>query len=196
MPISPPGHRLMFVVFSVLPFCIFAPTVLLPILREHCDLLAEEARLAEQTAALSQEIARQNDLLKAFATDVTINERLAQLDLHFRKPNEQILPVLPRGFVAPHQAGDEHQTFQSALHIPAHWPRTVRAIERWAEARGLIDPFLDKSLRPALLLMAAGLLIAAFVLFAPRVRRDRAQGQARRRPHSVDPTSVTPPSIA
>lgn len=165
---SPTGHRIMFVVLASLAFGMFAPTILLPILSEHGKLLAEEARLTQHTAGLRREIARQEALLEAFASDLTINERLAVLDLNYQNPNEEVLPVLPKGFAAmlPKPAGPPVR--QSALLIPAHWPATIRAMERWTNDRGLIDLFLNPTLRPAFLLMSGGLIVAAFVLFAPR----------------------------
>lgn len=165
---SPTGHRIMFVVLATLAFGMFAPTILLPILSEHSKLLAEEERLTQRIADLRREAARQEALLKAFASDLTINERLAVLDLKYQNPNEEVLPVLPKGFAAalPKPAGPPVR--QSILLIPAHWPATIRAMDRWTNDQGLIDLFLDPTLRPAFLLMSGGLIIAAFVLFAPR----------------------------
>jgi hypothetical protein len=54
------------------------------------------------------------------------------------------------------------------MHIPAHWPAAIRAMGRWTNDRGLVDLFLNPTLRPAFLLMSGGLIVAAFVLFAPR----------------------------
>jgi len=177
--VSPMGHRVMFVVLATLAFGLFAPTILLPILREHGRLLAEESRLIQQTAELKNEIARQEALIKAFASDLTINERLAVLDLKYQNPNEEVLPVLPRGFEvkSPRPAGRPAR--RNALLVPADWPAAIRMIERWTNDRGLIDLFLNPTLRPAFLLMSAGLIVAAFVLFAPRPKQPPRQPTAR-----------------
>ena len=146
----------------------FAPTILLPILREHGQLLAEEARLTQRTTDLQNEIARQEALLKAFASDLTINQRLAVLDLNYQNPNEEVLPVLPKGFAAASPKPPDLPVQRGVLLIPPHWPTTIRAMGRWTDDQGLIDLFLNPTLRPAFLLMSGGLIIAAFVLFAPR----------------------------
>lgn len=165
---SPMGHRIMFVVLASLAFGMFAPTILLPILREHGQLLAEEARLTQRTADLRREVVRQDALLEAFAFDLTINERLAVLDLNYQNPNEEVLPVLPKGFAAASPKPVALPAQRSVLLIPPNWPATIRAMGRWTNDQGLIDLFLNPTLRPAFLLMSGGLIIAAFVLFAPR----------------------------
>lgn len=171
-PTSPLGHRLMFLLLLGLSFFVFAPTVLLPILRDYCDLLAEETQLAADVADLEAEVARRDELMYAFQNDAVVNERLAVLDLHYKRPNEVILPVLGDGSFLPQQAENPAyaQASRTALHLPAHWPDWALRVESWADSKGLISLFLDPSLRPVFLLMSCGLTIAAFVLFAPRLR--------------------------
>ncbi|MCC7315072.1 MAG: hypothetical protein IT419_09635, partial [Planctomycetes bacterium] len=67
----------MFLLLLGLSFVVFAPTVLLPILRDYCDLLAEETQLAADVAALEAEVARRDELMYAFKNDAVVNERLA-----------------------------------------------------------------------------------------------------------------------
>lgn len=181
-PTSPLGHRLMFVLLACLAFCLFAPTVLLPILKEHCDLLAEEAQLKERVAELEDEVAHQEELAYAFAHDSVINERLAVLDLRYRKPDEVILPVLALSAARPEPSkAPPPKPTRSALNLPNDWPAWSLQAETWSARYGLIDLFLDPMLRPVFLLMSCGLTIAAFVLFAPRVRIRRPnQSRARK----------------
>jgi hypothetical protein len=174
LPRSPMEHRVMFVVFALLSFAMFAPVVMLPIIREHCELLVEEARLLERTATLQTELSRRVVMLDAFENDAVVNERLAMLDLHYRKPGEAVLTILPNQFHAEGAAvASTEPVFQSVLKIPSDWPAPVRRAEAWAQRYGLIDLFLNPDVRPAFLLMSGGLLIAAFVLFAPRVPREK-----------------------
>src|SRR5205807_346594 len=98
---SPLSHRLMFVTLALAAFGLYAPTVLLPLVREYGELLGEERRLAAAVGKLESEVARRDDLLDAFRYDSEINERLALLDLHYRRPDEEILPVLAAGANAP-----------------------------------------------------------------------------------------------
>ena len=175
MPTSPLGHRLMFMTFCVGAFLLFAPVVVLPIIKDHCELLAEEARLVVVNQQLEKQLARQEALVRAFKEDATVNERLAVLDLHYRNPSVETIDVLPPDFAYMPSERTDEPIYQSALKIPDTWPPRVREAERWAQQKGVIDLFMDASLRPVFLLMACGLLVAAFVLFAPRVQPDKAR---------------------
>lgn len=171
-PRSPFGHRLMFVVLALLSFSLFAPAVLLPRIRSYGELLVEEQKLKQKVAELNDEARRRAELEEAFTRDAVVNERLAVLDLGYRKPNEEVFSVISDESISQSLVPPmEPHTPRSALLIPDEWPAwTIRA-ERWAQERGIIELFLDESLRPVFLLMSCGLLVAAFVLFAPRIRR-------------------------
>lgn len=183
---SPLGHRLMFLLFVCVAFCLFAPTILLPILKQHCELLSSEAQLHRQITGLEAETNRQDALHVAFAHDRTINERLAVLDLRYRHPDQEVLPVLSNGHATALPRPPPTPEFRSALTIPDDWPQGVHRIERWANDRGLIELFLDPSLRPAILLMSGGLIIAAMVLFAPNARRRQRQAAHHRSTLAAD----------
>lgn len=167
-PTSPMGHRMLFVAFTLMAFFLFASSIVLPLIRQYGRTLEEESRLIAINAELDREIERREKLLDAFASDVTINERLAVLDLRYENPEEQILTVMPETPIAPDSSAAASTPFQSELRIPATWPRRVRSTEAWAQRYGLIDLFLDPTMQPVFLFMSGGLLIAAFVLFAPR----------------------------
>ncbi len=165
---SPLGHRLMFLLLTLLAFVLYAPTTLLPVLRDYCNLLAEEEHLTKTVAALEREIEIQDQLTTAFENDPLMNERLAVLDLHYHKPGEVVLPVLPVGYTKqPIEPPQDKHNAANSLQLPDHFPAWTLTAEHWANNRGLIKLFLDPTLRPIFLLMAAGLVIAAFVVFAP-----------------------------
>jgi len=168
VPRSPLGHRLMFLLLVCLAFVLFAPTVVLPALREYCDVLAEEARLRERVGELEREIQRRKELAEAFAHDAVLNERLAMLDLHYQKPGEIVVPVVPSRPPAAEPPPSAAPADLHKLTIPESWPRWTHDAERWAHEHGLIALFLDSTFRPIVLLMSGGLLIAAFVLYAPK----------------------------
>ncbi|HKQ49179.1 MAG TPA: hypothetical protein VJZ71_14000 [Phycisphaerae bacterium] len=179
VPTSPLGHRLMFVLLTLLAFALFAPTVLLPILRDHCELLAEESRLQKRVAELEGDVAHHEELAYAFAHDSVINERLAVLDLRYRRPDEVVIPVLAGNLAKPEPPRTPPPApARSALNLPDDWPAWTLAAESWSARHGLIDLFLDSMLRPVFLLMSGGLTIAAFVLFAPRIRVREASNRA------------------
>lgn len=183
----------MFLLFAVLSFALFAPVVMLPIIRDHCELLVEEVRLRDRNALLQAELDRRIALCDAFENDAVINERLAMLDLHYRKPGEDVLTLLPSHFQADAAvARKPAPVFQSALKIPADWPAPVRKAEAWGQRYGLIDLFLNPDVRPAFLLMSGGLLVAAFVLFAPRAPRKRRRDPSQPRVLPPRNAGVTP----
>ncbi|MEK6644814.1 MAG: hypothetical protein AABZ08_13000 [Planctomycetota bacterium] len=173
-PCSPAGHRFMFVVLAILSFALFAPAVLLPRIRSFGELLVEEQKLKQRIAELNDEARRRAELEEAFSHDAIVNERLAVLDLGYHKPNEEVFSVIHDESISASQVPpmDVHPP-RSALLIPDDWPTWTLNAERWAQQRGIVDLFLDESLRPVFLLMSGGLLVAAFVLFAPRIRLPR-----------------------
>lgn len=185
VPHSPLGHKLMFLLLSILSICLFVPSVMLPKLRQYGELLQEEQKLKTRVAELNDESRRRAELAEAFARDAVVNERLAVLDLSYRKPNEEVFAVVsddPDEIELPHS---EAKPLRSALLLPDDWPAWAIDTELWADERGLIDLFLDATMRPIFLLMSGGLLVAAFVLFAPRIRR----------PHPLRPASKVQSSI-
>ncbi len=187
IPPSPTGHRLLFVAFTLLAFCLFAPTVMFPLVQQYGKTLEEESRLIGLNQEFERKVERREHHLDAFANDVTIIERLAILDLRYENPDEEILTVMPIAPAPTETSADTASAFQSELRTPATWPRRVRSAEAWAEQQGLIDLFLDPGLQPVFLLMSCGLIIAAFVLFAPRREKKRppARLPARNRPAAM-----------
>ncbi len=157
----------MFSILSLLAFGVFAPTVLLPLLHEHTVLLSEEHRLEKSVADLEREFQRRLELLDAFENDALMNERLALLDLNYRRPNEEVMPVFPASEAAMSKQPNKAES-TSRLDLPDHWPAWSHRAEARASGHGLISLFISRALRPLLLMMAGGLIVAAFVLFAPR----------------------------
>ena len=178
VPRSPLGHRVMFFLFALMSFSLFAPTVLLPLLRDHCELLTEERRIQKRIDELQTEIDQRALLIEAFAADSAVNEKLAMIDLQYRRPNEEVLPVLPKDLAAEPLTKEDGPPPRSTLQLPDSWPKWALRAESWGQEKQIIDLFLDEKLRPILLLMSAGLIIAAFVLFAPRLAQAaRAKGR-------------------
>lgn len=166
-PRSSTGHRLLFVVFVVAAFCLFGPSILLPILGVHVGLLEEETRLKAQREALHEQIRRHDALLEAFRSDPDINKRLAVLDLRFPRPDEIVFPILSQDHAEAPPAPPPRDR-RKTIALPLDWPEQGRRLMQWADENGLVGLYIDTSLRPALLLMAGGLIFAAFVLFAPQ----------------------------
>jgi hypothetical protein len=181
IPRSPLGHKVMFFLLTTMAFCIFAPAVILPVLREYGELALEEERLTAKVAQLESESEHRAELAEAFAHDTLINERLAVLDLHYQKPNEEVVAVLPPEY-APEEAAITGMAPSTTLVLPKSFPPWAHTAQRWANDNGVLDLFFDQTRRSVLLLMSCGLLVAAFVLYAPkrqtRLHSPRAIGGA------------------
>jgi hypothetical protein len=189
-PRAPLGHKLMFIILSLLAFCLFAPAVMLPKLRDYGQLLVEEQKLKRKVAELNDEVRHRAELAEAFARDAIVNERLAVLDLGYRKPNEEVFAVMPGEPLLPEPMPADTSTPRSALLLPDDWPTWAQDAEIWANDRGIVDLFLDPNLHAIFLLMSGGLIVAAFVLFAPRVRRN-GRMELGARPCTVHPAAMS-----
>lgn len=166
---SPWGHRIMFVLLVLMAFALYGPAVLLQVLAENAAVLAEEHRLAEQVAAQQRQVDTIRELIDAFQHDPIVNERLALMDLKYQRPGEEIVPVTLEG-ESPFATSQPNVHFDSAdlTLVPAEWPRWSRDAESWARQNHLTRLYISPTVRVVLLLMAGGLLVAAFVLYPPR----------------------------
>jgi len=160
-------QRGLFLLFVLTAFVLFAATVLLPVLRDHTELLEEERALQARIAQLEDCVARAVDFAANMADDPVTNERLARIELGYTRPGETVVRVPPA--IEPGTANRPRPVRpRSGALLPRGWPWWTYTAENWANQRGLIEPFLKPSLRAMWLLMSAGLLVAAFVLFTPR----------------------------
>ncbi len=166
----------MFVVLVGLAFAAYAPAALMPVLEDYARTWRERERLGEYVRRLEEAVEQQERLAAAFRSDPAVNERLAQLDLRYQHPGEEVVPLLPAtnpasadgpGWSALGPDADDRL-------VPPHGPPWVLWLEAAARERGLLRLMRDPSIRTVLLLMAAGLMIAAFVLYPPGLA-DRPQ---------------------
>lgn len=167
---SPWGHRVMFLLLILLAFVLYAPAVLLPMLRSHKSVLDEEKMLTADLGELETEVAKAERLVVAFRSDPAVNEQLAQLDLNYQRPGERTLPVSPEAAAAP---PTRVLPPPDRRLVPANWPRWAHTAERFADRYRLPRIFLTAPTRGVLLLMSGGLLVAAFVLYPPTPRAGR-----------------------
>jgi cell division protein FtsB len=167
---SPWAHRMLFFILVTLAFFAYAPAVLLPVLREYSAVLAEQRRLNREIEDLETQVQRMRRMATAFKEDPDVNERLAQIDLRYRRPDEEIVPI-PPPLDAEFDERPVAADAEDAL-VPPHWPVWAHQWEQTAREWGLVRVYLDPSARVVLLLMAGGLVIAAFVLYAPAAPDD------------------------
>jgi hypothetical protein len=160
----------MFVVLTVMAFVLYAPAVVLPVLREHALVLVEERALRAEVQRQTAAIENARKLIDAFRGDPLVNERLAQIDLKYQREGEEIVQVPLVDLGVPTTTGPAAATIldRDLELVPVGWPRWSREAESWARERGLIRLYLMPGVRVVLLLMSAGLLVAAFVLYPPK----------------------------
>lgn len=172
---SPWGHRIMFVLLVLMAFALYGPAVLLQVLAENAAVLAEERRLSELVGAQQRQVDTIRELIDAFQHDPIVNERLALMDLKYQRPGEEIVPVALEGEPPfPTSGPAAHVDAADLALVPSDWPRWSRDAESWARQNHLTRLYISPTVRIVLLLMAGGLLVAAFVLYPPRPSSPRA----------------------
>lgn len=149
---------------------LFALPVLLPVTRDYARLVDEERGLSDEVSRLQARIKSLDDLAQSMRTDPKLNERMARSDLGFAREGEEVVMLRPTPRVVAVSDSFTPPIVQRVSILPYHWPGWSHELEVWADDRGLVEPFLDSSLRTTWLLMAGGLVVSAFVLFAPRIR--------------------------
>lgn len=167
-PTTTVGQRLLFLLFVSVGFVLFAAVTLLPMVDQYARLQDEERALA----TLVERLEVKNESLHQLAADIMDvpekTEWLARYELGYQRPGETIIPVQPAGIMremAPRSRGEEPKAL-----VPHSWPLWAHTAETWADQRGILSHLLDKELQGIWLLIAGGLVVAAFVLFAPRRR--------------------------
>lgn len=159
------AHAIMFWVLAGMAFALFAPAVLLPLWEESRAIHAyEQARLIE-LARLKAERDRNDARIEALSDDPLVIERIARRERIYRPEGEQAthwssqelasVPVkVPPGLV------DE----QTEDLVPPSW---VSRAQQWLPNWPYQKLFVKMPNRLLMLLMSAGLLVTAFVLYGP-----------------------------
>jgi hypothetical protein len=165
-------HPVLFWLLTGLSLAVFAPCVLMPIWRDLQHTQAYEHELAQVIAYLEQQIERNEAHMQALRTDPLVNERYARRDLNQRVEGERLIPfdaeslssveIYLRGPLVP--MADDLSTVKTERSV---W---LDEAEVWLPAWVYSDAFRTSPQREILLIMSAGLLIAAFVLFPARPR--------------------------
>jgi hypothetical protein len=171
---SAAAHPIMFWVLTGLALAIFVPCTLVPVFLEGEQLCAYARTLEDQIGLLESRYERNHANAEALASDPLVNERIARRELNYRPegertirwsaqdlasvraviPDSVALPVHPSAMVAP-------------MPTRAGW---VGSLHAWLPAWPYRDLFASEPQRTILLLMAGGLLLAAFLLYDPSPR--------------------------
>lgn len=168
-PTEPGSHIIMFWLLTSMALVVFAACVLLPIWLETETLMQREAQAEATVAAFRARLAEQDRVIAALTSDPLVNERLARRELRFRRVEEDVWPVN-----GPSSAG-ESPTVASLVTTPAlelppapEPPPIAQWAHRWLPRLPWVELFAKPPNRTIFLLMAGGLLVAAFVLYGPR----------------------------
>jgi len=166
----------MFWVLTGLALLIFAPCVLVPLWVEKEQMRVHERALETLVADLEAQVARDQARAQALMTDPQVNERVIRRELNVQPPGERVIQWSP----------DELASVNPDLVVPTTRPakavpeenssRCVAVLARWLPDWPYEDLFAKSPQRPLLLAMAGGLLLAAFMLYAPYPLADGVSG--------------------
>lgn len=161
------AHPIMFCVLTALALSVFTPCVLMPLWYETEQLRNYERACIDVVAALKAQSARNMDRIAALQADPLVVERVMRRELNFQPADERLVHVampevdpLPPLKAEP-LSGAEGQPPPSPV---VGW---VATLSRWLPNWPWRALFLDNPNRMLFLLLAGGLQVAAFLLYAP-----------------------------
>lgn len=162
--VASPAHSIMFWVLTSLALAIFTPCVLVPIWVEGEHLRTYERSLTSSVATLEAESAQDQAQIQALLTDPLVNERMVRRELNQRPAGEQVIRWSPDELAAVRIHLPEQKAEPAPLENDALSTR-VALIARWLPNWPWQELFAQTPQRPILLMMAGGLLLAAFLLY-------------------------------
>lgn len=173
-PASAAAHPIMFWVLTGLALLIFAPCVLVPLWFEKEQMRAYELSLAAVVADLEHQVARGQARTQALLNDPQVNERIVRRELNVHPKSERIVQWSPDELAAAVPGIDVPSSRPATAGQEENSSRCVAVLARWMPDWPYQDLFAKSPQRPLLLAMAGGLLLAAFMLYAPVPSRENA----------------------
>ena len=167
---APVTHPIMFWFLTGLSLVLFAPCVLLPVWVETEQVIERERVAAGMVAGLEHQVARNDARIEALLADPLVSERMLRRELNHRTDGETVVPLPPAAELASFEV-----TAPSATHVETEpitladaRPAWMVSLRRWLPAWPWRQLFVQSPNRTFFLIMAGGLLAAAFVLYRPR----------------------------
>ncbi len=154
---------------------LFAACALLPEWRETQEYAAQRDVMQVRVDEVRGRVERQERTLDALRTDPLVIQRVAERELRFAHPGEELL------FMPPQPQAVVKEGLRAAERDPEPAPYLPSALAVRLPGGSWVKVFYDSPDREVCLTMAAVLFVTAFWLFPPR-RRMRAA----RRPHFPD----------
>ena len=138
----------------------FTPCVILPEWREY-----QAVRLAEQAerhrlGEMQRVVDRERNLLEAMQSDPAVIARIAQRDLHFRRPGDTSVAV-----AVPFKATAIPEAFVAE---PIEPPVALARARSYIPDFNYDALFCDDRTRPIIMVMSVGLIVTAIALFSTR----------------------------
>ncbi len=130
---------------------------ILPILRRHGVL----------RAAIFGSVARGEARARGLLNDPQVNERIIRRELNVRPQGEQVIQWSPDELAAAAPGASLNATQPAGAGPQENSSRCVAVLARWLPDWPYQDLFARSPQRPLLMAMAGGLLLAAFMLYAP-----------------------------
>jgi len=162
---QPVGHVVMFWTLLLMAAAVFAAAVLVPPARRYQYVLQQEQAAQTRVGMLEQRIESAQRTIAALQQDPDANEQLAKASLNYQRPGEQRIDVPAQIVVALESTSPQPQTPASP---GSEHPGGALS---WLVWSGVGDAFAESSTRAILMLLSAGVAIAAFLLYCRPAER-------------------------
>ena len=182
LPLSPApsfagtaAHVIMFWVLTGLALAVFTPCALVPIYQDVEQARDYRQQMAVVVDDLKARAKKNQDRIDGLREDPLVNERIARRELNYGGDQEQIVRMSGRELSALRvdvpEILDRVPTDFATVSSSTHW---IHVVMRWLPAWPYRRLFGDANNRMLLMLMSAGLLVSAFVLYGknPAPRRE------------------------
>jgi cell division protein FtsB len=164
---QPISHSIMFYILTLAAMVIFAPCVLVPVWRDVQKLYEDERTMAGVVAQLRRQIDRNNERITALQSDPQVIDRVARRELNRQAADEQYI-LWTSAELAAVRGGTTREADPMPEVPPAALPVWMETAGHWLPAWASSDLFAKSPNREMMLVMAASLLLAAFVLYTPK----------------------------
>jgi hypothetical protein len=162
----------MFWVLAGMALAVFAPCVLVPVWIETEQILEHERLTAAKVAQLEAQVEHNEARKEALLGDPLVNERILRRELNYRAEEEELIRWSPVELAAMSVPSPAPTVIPEPVvpEVPDPRPAWMTSVMRWLPPWPWRELFGKPANRMLLMLMALGLLSAAFILYSPRGR--------------------------
>lgn len=161
------AHPIMFWLLVSMALAVFAPCVLLPVWIETESVLEYERGMEARLSELREQY-RVNEIhIQALENDPLVSERLVRRELNVL-PDPERMVQLPPEHLASIRVRLPQDVLAPASPAEIAPPEWMSAVRSWLPSWPWRRLFATSPNRTVFLLMSGGLLVSAFLLYAPR----------------------------